>query len=269
MESERGVSGAQAAAPRPDRLASIDGAAVNVATLAQATRRAADSAARGEGFTLFTLNLDHLVKLREDAAFARAYAEATFVTADGWPVAWLARRQGATQVERATGADLVEPLCEEAARLGVGVHFFGSSPATLSKAAQALTQRHPGLVVAGMEAPPMGFDPLSPAADAAADRIAASGASLCFVAFGAPKQEVFAARMARRHPGVGFVCIGAALDFIAGEKARAPALFQRTGMEWAWRLMSEPRRMAGRYTRCAVVFADVALRGSRREGEVR
>lgn len=247
------------------RLARIDGHDVNVATLAEAVEAAAGRAARREGFTLFTLNLDHLVKLRDDPAFARAYDNATFVTADGWPIAWLARRQGARAVERATGADLVEPLCAQAARRGVPVHFFGSSEATLRKAAQALTARYPGLVIAGAEAPPMGFDPFSSAADAAADRIAASGAGLCFVAFGAPKQEIFSARMAARHPRIGFVCIGAALDFIAGEKARAPALFQRLGMEWAWRLMSEPRRLALRYARCAAVFADVALRGPGKE----
>jgi exopolysaccharide biosynthesis WecB/TagA/CpsF family protein len=247
----------------PARLAQIDGRGVNVATLADAVRLAADNAARGVGFTLFTLNLDHLVKLRAEPDFARAYDRATFVTADGWPIAWLARRQGAAGVERATGADLVDPLCAEAARRGITAHFFGSSDATLTSAARVLTARHPGLVVAGMEAPPMGFDPLSQAADEAAERIAASGAGLCFVAFGAPKQELFAARMAQRYPRIGFVCIGAALDFIAGEKARAPAIFQKTGLEWAWRLMSEPRRMFGRYARCAAVFADVALRGPR------
>lgn len=257
----------RAASPRaaePAPLAVIDGQPINVATLADAVRLAADSAGRRVGFTLFTLNLDHLVKRRADPDFSRSYRNATFVTADGWPIAWLARRQGAHAVERATGADLVEPLCAEAARRGIAVHFFGSSEATLTKAAQALTQRYPGLVVAGMEAPPMGFDPRSLSAEQAADRIAASGAGLCFVAFGAPKQEIFAERMARRHGGVGFVCIGAALDFIAGEKARAPALAQRLGMEWAWRLLSEPRRMFMRYARCAAVFADVTLRGPRR-----
>lgn len=249
---------------QPQTLAAIDGQPINVATLAQAVSLAADRARRRVGFTLFTLNLDHLVKLRAEPDFARCYRNATFVTADGWPIAWLARRQGAAGVERATGADLVEPLCAQAARIGAPVHFFGSSDATLKKAAQVLTQRYPGLIVAGMEAPPMGFDPRSPAAEQAGERIAASGAALCFVAFGAPKQEIFSERMARRHGGVGFVCIGAALDFIAGEKARAPALLQRLGMEWAWRLLSEPRRMFARYARCAAVFADVTLRGARR-----
>lgn len=251
----------------PAQLARIDGRGVNVATLAEAVRLAADSAARGVGFTLFTLNLDHLVKLRAEPDFARAYDRATFVTADGWPIAWLARRQGAARVERATGADLVDPLCAEAARRGIAAHFFGSSDATLAKAEQVLSARHPGLVLAGREAPPMGFDPLSLAADEAGARIAASGAGLCFVAFGAPKQELFAARMAQRYPQIGFVCIGAALDFIAGEKTRAPAAFQRLGLEWAWRLMSEPRRMASRYARCAAVFADVTLRGARARQE--
>ena len=259
-----GATDAAASVAEPARLAEIDGQAINVATLPDAVRLAAERARRRVGFTLFTLNLDHLVKLRVEPDFARCYRNATFVTADGWPIAWLARRQGATGVERTTGADLVEPLCAEAARLGLKVHFFGSCEATLQKAAQVLTQRYPGLVVAGMEAPPMGFDPRSLAAEQAGERIAASGAALCFVAFGAPKQEIFSERMARRHEEIGFVCIGAALDFIAGDKARAPAIFQKTGLEWAWRLLSEPRRMFTRYARCAAVFADVTLRGPRR-----
>ena len=131
----------------------------------------------------------------------------------------------------------------------------------------SLSQRYPGLIVAGAEAPqlPAALDAAS--VEAIAQRLGASGARVCVLSLGAPKQELFAARMAQRYPQIGFVCIGAALDFIAGEKARAPVVFQKTGMEWAWRLMSEPRRMFVRYARCAAVFADVALRGTRRAQE--
>jgi exopolysaccharide biosynthesis WecB/TagA/CpsF family protein len=105
----------------------------------------------------------------------------------------------------------------------------------------------------------MGFDPESQAALEAGYRIAGSGARLCFVALGAPKQELFADRMTRNVGGVGFVCIGAALDFISGEQVRAPALFQRAGLEWAYRLLSNPSRMWARYARCAALYLRLRL----------
>lgn len=241
-----------------DAIATIDGQKINLATLDETVARCMERARAGRGFTLFTLNLDHLVKRRADAAFRAAYARADLVTADGAPVVRLARRQGA-RLERTTGADLVDPLCAAAARAGTPVYFYGSSTEALERAARELTARHPGLIVAGLDAPPMGFDPRSPAAERAGAAIAASGARICFLALGAPKQEVLADRLARRHPGVGFVCIGAALDFIAGAQNRAPRFFQNNGLEWLWRLGADPRRLAARYARCAALLADLAL----------
>ncbi len=252
------VSRKQGMTRMQDALATLDGQKINVATLAEAVAGCMERLRAGRGFSLFTLNLDHMVKRRADPAFRDAYARADLVTADGAPVVRLARRQGA-RLERTTGADLVDPLCAAAAREGAPVYFFGSSDATLARAADELRRRHPGLIVAGHEAPPMGFDPRSPAAERAGAAIAASGARLCFVALGAPKQEILADRLSRRHPGVGFVCIGAALDFISGEQNRAPRVFQTSGLEWLWRLAGDPRRLAGRYARCAALLADLAL----------
>ncbi|MGL5446003.1 MAG: WecB/TagA/CpsF family glycosyltransferase [Rhabdaerophilum sp.] len=242
-------------------LAEIDGQMINIATLDEAVTAALGRATEKRGFRLFTLNLDHLVKRRDDPAFSVAYREADFVCADGAPVAALARRQGA-DVERTTGADLVEPLCREAAKLGVPIAFFGSNIETLEKTAQALRQRHHGLLINRLEAPPYGFDPTSPEAEAAARRIADSGARIVLVALGAPKQEFFASQMARITPDLGFICIGAALDFIAGTQARAPVFFQKTGLEWVWRLGTNPTRMARRYWLCALVLARIIASGA-------
>lgn len=241
-------------------LARIDGQAINLATLEETVEAALDRAANGQGFRLFTLNLDHLVKRREDPAFRSAYARAELVTADGAPVAALARRQS-PGITRTTGADLVHPLCREAALRGVPVALFGSSRETLTRTADILCRDYPTLRITHIEAPPYGFVPTSDAAAAAADRIAASGARLVFVALGAPKQELFAAAMVDRTPELGFVCIGAALDFIAGTQVRAPILFQKTGMEWLWRLASNPSRMMYRYAACALVLASLVLGG--------
>lgn len=209
-----------------------------------------DVRARQSG-TVFTLNLDHLAKLRHDRAFREAYRRARHVSADGMPVVLLARAEGAA-IERVTGADLIEPLCRVAAMARVPVYFFGTGTSVLDRAIARLKEMFPDLIVAGAEAPAMGFDPRGAAADAAAQRIAASGAGICFVALGAPKQELFSDFAAARTRGVTWLGIGASLDFIAGERLRAPRIFQMTGLEWLWRAAQEPRRLVPRYADSAL-----------------
>ena len=91
-------------------------------------------------------------------------------------------------------------------------------------------------------------------------RIRASGAKLCFVALGAPRQEVFAARCLDELKGTGMLCIGAALDFIAGTQRRAPSITQKIGLEWVWRMLNDPRRLAPRYARCIAVVPRLVAR---------
>ncbi|HEX8570070.1 MAG TPA: WecB/TagA/CpsF family glycosyltransferase [Caulobacteraceae bacterium] len=244
-------------------LATIDGQPVNVGSLPDAIAKIVRKVQKAEPFTVFTLNLDHLVKRRTDGRFREAYARADLVTADGAPVVALSRKQGAS-LSRTTGADLVLPLCKAAAAERIPVFLFGSDQHVLECAADVLRERAPGLDVRGCLAPRHGFDPASMEADAFGTQIANSGARLCFVCLGAPKQELFSDRMAQRGFPVGWLCVGAALDFIAGEQKRAPAVFQKTGLEWTWRLLTNPRRMAARYARCAVLFAGLLLGGSDR-----
>ena len=239
-------------------LASIDGQTIHVASMRELVDRTVARCKAGLGFTLYTLNMDHLVKRRIDPAFRDAYTRATFVTADGAPLVWLARRQG-VRLERATGADLLEPLCKAAAEAGIPVAFFGSSPDSLRLAARILRLQFPALDICHIEAPRQGFDPKSREAEAAMARIAASGARFCFVALGAPKQELFSDHMAAKFPHVGFFGIGAAVDFVSGAQTRAPVFFQDKGLEWLWRLGQNPGRLAARYLRCAGVLADLAL----------
>lgn len=237
-------------------LAHVDGWAINIPTQDIAIQEIIAAARSGEGFNCVTLNLDHLVKLRQSAGFRRAYASAKFVTADGAPVAMIARRQ-APQIERTTGADLFMPLCRAAAAHDVPVYLFGTSSEVLDEACRSLRRETGGrLKIAGYEAPPMGFDPAGRDAEAAIRR---SGARLCFVMLGAPKQELFAARAVASGARVGFVCVGAAGDFIVGRESRAPQLVQSAGLEWLWRLVHSPRRLAMRYMRCALLLARIEL----------
>jgi len=215
-----------------------------------------------EGFALATLNLDHLVKLARDPAFREIYAKQDLVCADGNPIVWLSRLAG-KPVSLVPGSDMVIPLASLAARESAPVALFGSTAETLDLAGEALRQRVPGLQVAAKYAPPMGFDPTGPEARRMLLDIAASGARLTFIALGAPKQEAFAAFGREVTPHMGFASIGAGLDFLAGRQQRAPEWVRAIAMEWAWRMLSNPRRLAKRYLDCALILPGEAFKAWR------
>ncbi|MEM6441763.1 MAG: WecB/TagA/CpsF family glycosyltransferase [Pseudomonadota bacterium] len=222
--------------------------------------------ATGRGFTVATINLDHVEKLRKSERFRRAYAAQTHVVADGNPIVWVSRLAGAP-VELIPGCELVEPMAEAAARRGATVALLGGTQASLDRAAERLSARLPGLKIVAKIAPPMGFDPYGPAADEALAELRESQAQLVFLALGAPKQEIFAARAQRSLPNVGFLSIGAGIDFISGAQKRAPRWFRQRAMEWLWRAASDPRRLAKRYARCAMLLPGLALDALMRRGE--
>lgn len=203
----------------------------------------------GVGFAVATLNLDHIVKLRTQPEFLMAYLQHSFVVADGHPVVWL-RRIARAPVDLVTGADLIDPLMAMAAWQGTPVAFLGATEETLRAAAEILESRHPGLKIVARIAPPNGLDPEGPEAAAALNILAHSGARLCLLALGAPKQELLAARGLSAVPRCGFVSIGAGLDFIAGHQRRAPRWMRGLALEWLWRVLNEPRRLAARYLAC-------------------
>ena len=240
-------------------LAYLDGWGINTPNMDAAINAIIRKARVATAFTVFTLNLDHLVKLRSDKRFRHAYRNANIVTADGAPVAWLARLQNKI-IARATGSDMLVPLLEAAADADLPVFFFGSSGDVLTKAARRLTDCTDGrLDIVGTLSPSRTFNPEGPEADMAIESIVRSGARICIVALGAPKQEIFAERARAKGIACGMVCAGASLDFIAGAQIRAPRIFRTCGLEWLWRLVMDPRRLAKRYAECAIVLADLAV----------
>ena len=216
--------------------------------------------AAGKGFSVATLNLDHVEKLRRDPGFLRAYVAQTHVTADGNPIVWLSRLAGQSSVSLVPGSELVAPIAHLAAEEGVPIGLFGTTDASLSAAAGALKAASPGLRVSFSLSPSMGFDPEGPEADRAIEDIRKSGARVIFLALGAPKQERFAAHAQKSLPEVGFLSIGAGLDFISGTQQRAPAWMRAIAAEWLWRMLSSPRRLAGRYARCFISLPGLTVR---------
>ncbi|MFK7837227.1 MAG: WecB/TagA/CpsF family glycosyltransferase [Sulfitobacter sp.] len=235
---------------------------VNIPTTDALFRTVRDRLEARSGFALATLNLDHLTKLPRDPAFLAAYRAHELVVADGRPVVWLS--QLARQpVELMPGSDLIIPLCALCSEMGVPIAMVGSSDAALDGAATALRTAVPGLKVAYVHAPPYGFDPAGAEADALFDALEASGAGLCFVALGAPKQELFAARGRDKAPSVGFASIGAGLDFLAGHQVRAPRVMRMLALEWLWRALQSPMRMVPRYAKCFAILPGLVVQAIR------
>ena len=217
----------------------------------------------GNGFALATLNLDHIVKMRRSPDFVDAYCRQDLVVADGNPIVWLSRLAG-DPVDLIPGSELVVPLCELAVAKGVPVALVGSTHEALTKAGAALQHAVPGLNLVMRHAPSGVFDPTGAEAGTILADLNASGARLCFLALGAPKQEVFAARGRRDAPTIGFASIGAGLDFLSGDQTRAPVWVRAIAMEWLWRMIESPGRMVPRYAACFVVLPGQVLAALRK-----
>ena len=242
----------------------IEGISVDALSVPEAARSICEELTRARRpFGVHTINLDHIAKLRSDPAFRTAYEQAKVVLPDGFPIVLAGRLRG-IDVQRAAGSDLIEPLCREAASRGVPVMFYGSDFQILAAAAKELVRRIPDLQIAGIYAPGQ-IDPRKAEELEGTDYLRDCGGSICFLALGAPKQELAAARLAAEIDGpVAMVCIGAGLDFIGGKEQRAPHFAQAYGLEWLWRWASSPRRLTARYIDCFRVLPSVLASGLRR-----
>jgi N-acetylglucosaminyldiphosphoundecaprenol N-acetyl-beta-D-mannosaminyltransferase len=181
------------------------------------------------------------------------------VAPDGQPVRWaLNHFYRAGLHDRVYGPDLMLRLCARAEKEQVGIYLYGSQPQVLERLSATLVQRFPRLRIVGQESPP--FRPLTEHEDRETiSRINSSGAGLIFLGLGCPKQEHFAYDHRESIQGVQ-LCVGAAFDFHAGSKKMAPAWMQRNGLEWAFRLMTEPRRLWRRYVRTNSLFLIKCIR---------
>ncbi len=201
-----------------------------------------------------------ILEARADATAHAAFAGATLVCPDGMPLVWIGRRRG-HEVGRTYGPDFMTALITRTAawRDRPCRHFFfGSSRTVLEQLASRFLRQVPGIELAGMLSPPFGA--WDDALEAEHRRIMNdSGADVVWVSLGAPRQELW---MHRNRPYLAAPLlsgVGAAFDFLSGAKPQAPVLLQRAGLEWAFRLMTEPGRLGGRYVRTVPRFAALAL----------
>ncbi len=197
----------------------------------------------------------HLVMVAQEDAQTRAAVDATtLVVPDGQPLVWALRALGHDIDSRVYGPELMDRACARAARTGVKMYLYGGrNQGALVQLALNLRRRFPGLQIVGGYSPP--FRELShEEEDAIVAEINRSGADIVWVGIGAPKQEKWMARMRERLDAPVLVGVGAAFDFHAGLVPQAPDWMQRFGLEWAYRLAHEPRRLWKRYARYNPLF---------------
>jgi N-acetylglucosaminyldiphosphoundecaprenol N-acetyl-beta-D-mannosaminyltransferase len=199
----------------------------------------------GQSRYVAVATVNNVMEAYDSAAFRSAMNAADLVTPDGMPLVWGLRLLGIRRASRVYGPDLVPAVLAAAAREGIPVGFYGATDAVLTRLIGAVRRRYAGLVVAYAWAPP--FRSLSEEEDRAATaKVNASGARILFVGLSTPKQERWMASHRGRVHAV-MLGVGAAFDFLAGAKRQAPRWMMRAGLEWLFRLASEPRRLAGRY----------------------
>lgn len=207
----------------------------------------------GNQHYLATANVDFLVQAQEDVELRRILMDAHLVLCDGTPLLWASRLLGNPLPERVAGSDLVPLLIQIAARKGYKVFFLGGTPQSTSQAVKNLQATYPKLKIAGHYSPPFA-SLLDMDHEEIRRRILEAAPDLLFVSFGCPKQEKWIS-MHYRSLGVPVsVGVGATIDFIAGTCKRAPKWMQKSGLEWIFRLIQEPRRLFKRYAKDLFLF---------------
>ncbi len=225
---------------------------------------------RGRGGRIITPNIDILRQAQRDPG-VRAHLEAAdLVVADGMPLVWASRLCGNPLPERVAGSSLIWSLSEGLGLDGRSVFILGgelADPGTgeldgATRAAGRLAAASPGLRIAGCLSPAYGFEKDPASLTAVRDRIAAVRPDMVYIGLGFPKQEKVIAALHDALPDSWFLGCGAAVNFVAGDLDRAPRWMQRTGLEWAHRLGTEPRRLASRYLRHDAPYALRLLAGA-------
>jgi len=194
-----------------------------------------------------TPNVDHIVKLEEDDEFKKVYEEASLVLTDGMPLIWISKMLKTPIKEKVSGSDIFPRICEMAAQKGYKIFLLGAAEGIASKAAENLREKYPGLNIVGTYSPSYGFENKPEEIIKIISIINESQPHILAVGLGAPKQEKFIYKFKNQLKVPVSLAIGASIDFEAGNVKRAPEWMQKSGLEWFYRFVKEPRRMYKRY----------------------
>ena len=237
---------------------SVLGLRIDATTYPDAVSRIMSWANREESRAVSAANVHVVMEAHDAPEFQKLVNACDLVTADGMPLVWFLRRTGIRNATRVYGPDLTLHLLEAAGKSRTPVGFYGGSTSALRALVETVNRRFPSVPVVFSYSPP--FRALSPEEDAAIVRvIGRSGARILFVGLGCPKQEEWISQHRGVIPAV-MLGVGAAFDFLSGAKMQAPKWMQRNGLEWIFRLASEPRRLIWRYVRHNPRFLYLATR---------
>jgi N-acetylglucosaminyldiphosphoundecaprenol N-acetyl-beta-D-mannosaminyltransferase len=248
------------------RTVNLLGVPVHDVTSREVLARVAAALEERRGGWIITPNLTILQRLVSNPEYRELCQAANLRLADGMPLIWASRLRGTPLRERVAGSDMIWRLCEEAANRNWTVYFLGGNPGSAEAAAERLRSHYPRLRVAGTECPPMGFEKDEAYMAALRERIQSAAPDVCFVALSGEKQDRVIRTLLEDSPRTWFMGIGISFSFVSGEIRRAPVWLQRAGLEWAHRLMQEPRRLARRYLIDGLPFASRLLMTSLWEG---
>lgn len=233
------------AVAEPDRV-DILGVEVSAINLARGVAQIEGWIENGHRGYVCVTGVHGVMESQRDRELMRIHNDADLVTPDGMPLVWLSWYYGHREVDRVYGPDLVLALAQRAAEKGHSFYLYGGNDGVPELLSSKLRERFPGLVIAGSHSPP--FRALTPEEeDEVVERINASGADIVLVGLSTPKQERWMARFRPRLEAAALLGVGAAFDFHAGLKKQAPRWMQRGGLEWLYRMLSEPRRLGLRY----------------------
>lgn len=239
----------------------LDGTGFDRITEGEVVAVVREALASGRGGRIITPNIDILRQAQADDDIRAYLDDADLIVADGMPLVWASRLSGTPLPERVAGSNLIWSLSQGLGRDGRSVFVIGGAPAAegvkdgATRAADRLAAECEGLRIAGTLCPDFGFERDETAYAGFCAKVADARPDMVFVSLGFPKQEAVVTRLRGLLPQAWFIGCGASVNFVAGDVHRAPRWMQRTGLEWAHRLGTEPRRLAERYLKHDAPYA--------------
>jgi N-acetylglucosaminyldiphosphoundecaprenol N-acetyl-beta-D-mannosaminyltransferase len=227
----------------PERRFELMGVPIDAVSMDEAVEWVDDLIRSGGTGQHAALNAGKLIRLEKDPELRKAISGCELVTADGQPVVWAARILGHRLPERVAGIDLMEALLVRAEACGHRVYLLGARPEALAAAELEIQRRHPAALIVGRH---HGYF-TGPEEFAVVDDIRTAKPDILFIALETPQKELFLARHRERFLVPFAMGVGGSFDVLAGFRSRAPVWARRAGLEWAFRLAQEPRRLWRRY----------------------
>lgn len=240
------------------------GVQIDPVTMAEAVSIVFDWMNRKETDCKFvvTPNVDHIVQVQSNVGLQASYKKAALVVTDGRPVVWSANLLGVNIPETVPGSDLVPAIFDfsQTNNKPIKVFLLGAMPGVADRAKVFIGRQWPLVEIVGTLSPDFGFDKNDVQSKKICEVVNASGTELLLIGLGAPKQELWVTKYAPQLSVKAALCIGATIDFLAGEKPRAPIWMRKSGLEWLHRMLSEPKRLAKRYTIDAIKFPKIVYK---------